>query len=186
MDVPLNEATFDALYSIEAICHAPDRLLAFRELFRLLKPGAEAAVIDWILTEKFDRSNREHNEICNQIEHNNAISQRPIAEKYIEALQTAGFEVIETQDLQTVEGDPLKTWYMALQGRDFSLSSFARTPVGRLFIAKTTRILEGLKLAPVGTSETSHVLNTAADALVKAGKLGIFTPSFLVHARKPA
>ena len=41
-------------------------------------------------------------------------------------------------------------------------------------------------MAPAGTSEAARFLNVAADALVEAGELGIFTPSFLVHARKPA
>ncbi|MCY4144336.1 MAG: methyltransferase domain-containing protein [Gammaproteobacteria bacterium] len=185
MDVPYNEATFDAMYSIEAICHAPDRDMAFRELFRLLKPGAEAAIIDWTLTDDFDRSNSKHNEIKAQIEHNNATPNLSTTGKYIETVQAAGFEVIEAKDQQAVEGDPSTPWYMALQGRDISLSSFARTPMGRAVIAKTTGMLERIKVVPAGVSEASRLLNAAADALVEAGKLGIFTPSFLVHARKP-
>ena len=185
MDVPYKEATFDAMYSIEAICHAPDRDMAFRELFRLLKPGAEAAIIDWTLTEDFDRSNSKHNEIKAQIEHNNATPDLSTTGKYIETVQAAGFEVIEAKDQQAVEGDPSTPWYMALQGRDISLSSFARTPMGRAVIAKTTGMLERIKVVPAGVSEASRLLNAAADALVEAGKLGIFTPSFLVHARKP-
>lgn len=185
MDVPYREATFDALYSIEAICHAPDRRKALRELSRLLKPGAEAVIIDWTLTDEFDDSNCRHNEIRSLIERNNATPDLSTTGEYVDAVQTAGFEVIESKDQQAVEGDPLTPWYWALQGREFSLASFARTPTGRAFIAKTTQFLESLKIAPAGTSEASRVLNAAADALVEAGKLGIFTPSFLVHARKP-
>lgn len=74
---------------------------------------------------------------------------------------------------------------MALEGRDFSLSSIARTPMGRAATAQTTRLLEGLKIVLAGTSETARMLNKAADALVEAGRLGIFTPSLLIHARKP-
>ena len=185
MDVPLKEGTFDALYSIEAICHAPDRKRTFCELFRLLKPGAEAAFIDWILTDKFDASNTVHSDTRAQIERNNATPDLLTAEEYVEAVEFAGFEVIEELDQQTVEGDPSTPWYMALEGRDFSLASAARTPVGRSLTAVLTRMLEVLKLAPTGTSETSRMLNAAADSLAKAGRLGIFTPSFLVHARKP-
>ena len=74
---------------------------------------------------------------------------------------------------------------MALQGRDLSLSSLARIPAGRRFTATATKLLERLGISPAGTSETAEFLNVAADALVEAGELGIFTPSFLVHARKP-
>ncbi len=101
-------------------------------------------------------------------------------------MRSAGFEVIEALDQQAEYGNPATPWYMALQGRDFSLSSFARIPAGRALTAEVTRALERLRLAPVGTSEAARFLNVAADALVEAGELGIFTPSFLVHARKPA
>lgn len=185
MDVPLKDGTFDALYSFEAICHAPDRKRTFCELFRLLKPGAEAAFIDWTLTDKFDLSNALHNEIRAQIERNNATPDLLTASEYLEAVESAGFEVIEEMDQQVVEGDTSTPWYMALEGRDFSLASAARTPVGRSLTAVLTSMLEGLKLAPKGTSETSRMLNAAADSLAQAGRLGIFTPSFLVHARKP-
>ncbi|MYD80244.1 MAG: methyltransferase domain-containing protein [Gammaproteobacteria bacterium] len=186
MDVPLKDGTFDALYSFEAICHAPDRKRTFCELFRLLKPGAEAAFIDWTLTDKFDASNTSHVQIRAQIERNNATPDLLSADEYVAAVESAGFEVVEKLDQQVVVGDPSTPWYMALEGRDFSISSAARTPVGRSFTAVLTRILERLKLAPKGTSETSRILNAAADSLTEAGKLGIFTPSFLVHARKPS
>ena len=42
------------------------------------------------------------------------------------------------------------------------------------------------KIAPNGTGEAAELLNIAADSLVEGGEMGIFTPSFLVHARKPA
>ena len=61
----------------------------------------------------------------------------------------------------------------------------ARIPAGRALTAAVTRMLEALRIAPQGTSETARFLNVAADALVEAGKLGIFTPSLLVHVRKP-
>ena len=186
MNVPVAEDTFDALYSFEALCHAPNRKLVFLELLRLLKPGAEAAFIDWVLTDEYDPSNSQHEEIRMSIENNNATPELATTNSYMETVRAAGFEVLLAKDQQVDEGNPSTPWYMALQGRDFSMASFARTPVGRALVVRTTRVLERLRLAPAGTSEASSLLNSAADALVEAGKLGIFTPSFLVHARKPA
>ncbi|MXX29356.1 MAG: methyltransferase domain-containing protein [Gammaproteobacteria bacterium] len=185
MDVPLPDCAFDALYSFEAVCHAPNRRLAFREFHRLLKPGAEAAIVDWCLTDAFDVSNSRHNEIRERIERANATPELAIAGEYVDAVQSAGFEVIEAVDQQARHGDPASPWYMALQGRDFSLSSFARIPAGRAFTALLTRALERIRIAPAGASEAARTLNVAADALVEGGELGIFTPSFLIHARKP-
>ena len=72
MNVPLEEGAFDALYSFEALCHAPDKRLALGELFRILKPNGEAAIVDWAFTDTFDPSNSRHSDIRAQIEKNNA------------------------------------------------------------------------------------------------------------------
>lgn len=149
-----------------------------------MKPGARAVIVDWAFTEKFDGSNSKHDEIRVRIERGNATPQLMTTEEYVKTVQNAGFEVIEAKDQNATDGHPSTPWYMALQGRDFSISSLARTPAGRVFTAQVTRLLEALKLAPRGISEAARLLNDAADSLVEAGKLEIFTPSFLVHARK--
>ena len=95
-----------------------------------------------------------------------------------------GFEILSAID-QAAESDPKSPWSMALQGRDISLASLARIPAGRRVTAAMTAALERMRVAPRGTSEASALLNVAADFLVEGGETGIFTPMFLVHARKP-
>lgn len=185
MDVPLEDESFDAIYSFEAVCHAPNNLLLFQELYRLLKPGGEIAIVDWCFTDKFDPSNPRHQQIRQDIETNNAVPDLLTMERQVETAQQAGFEIIQAIDQQAEYGNLETPWYMALQGRDFSFTSWARTPIGRGFTAAFTKLLELVRIAPAGTSETAHFLNVAADALVEGGQLEIFTPSFLVHARKP-
>jgi len=184
MDVPLEDGHFDALYSFEAICHAPDTRLLFKELHRLLKPGGEIAAIDWCLTERFDDADPEHRDIRDRIEFANATPDLLTTQQQLDVMKEAGFEVLSATD-QAAESDPSTPWYMALQGRDVSLASLARIPAGRRFTAGVTALLEKLRIAPPGTSEASQLLNVAADSLVEGGEAGIFTPMFLVHARKP-
>lgn len=184
LDVPLEDGFFDAAYSYEAICHAPDKDLCFRELFRLIRPGGQVALTEWCLTEGFDEGDSTHRDIRERVEFANATPNLPTTAAHVEAIEQAGFEVLLAKDqaLESAAGWP---WYRALQGRDFSLASLARVPAGRWFTATVTGLLERLRIAPSGTGEAARLLNVAADALVEAGEAGIFTPCFLVHARKP-
>lgn len=60
-----------------------------------------------------------------------------------------------------------------------------RGDLNRALTTLVTCGLERLHLARAGTSEAARFFNVAADVLIEGGKLGIFMPSFLVHARKP-
>lgn len=185
MDVPLQDETFDAMYSFDALCHAPDRVLAYRELFRLLKPGAEAVVMDWTLTDCFDPAIRLHVTTRDRLETNNATPDLTTASRYKAQVQEAGFEIIDAKEQQIDPDESLTPWYFALDGRELSVLSLARSPLGRGLTARVTQILEKVRLVPLGTSEAARILNIAADSLVEGGELGIFRPSYLVHARKP-
>ncbi len=184
MDVPLEDGHFDAAYSYEAICHAPHKDRCFREFHRLLRPGGEVALTEWCLTERFDGEDPVHRDIRDRIELTNAVPNLLTTSRQVDAMREAGFEILSVRD-QALESDPGWPWYRSLQGRDFSLASLARVPAGRSLTAAVTGLLERLRIAPSGTGEAARLLNVAADALVEAGEAGIFTPCFLVHARKP-
>ena len=184
LEVPLADGYFDAAYSFEAICHAPDKGLCLQEIRRLLRPGGRIALTEWCLTDLFDGTDPIHCDIRDRIEFANATPDLPTTSQFVAAVRTAGLEVLSSRD-HAVESDPDFPWYRALQGRDASLASLARIPAGRWFTARVTALLELLRVAPPGTGHASRILNVAADALVEAGEAGIFTPSFLVHARKP-
>ena len=42
MNIPVPDATYDAVYQIEATCHAPDAVGCYSEIFRVLKPAASS------------------------------------------------------------------------------------------------------------------------------------------------
>ena len=60
MKIPKPDASFDAVYQIEATCHAPDAVGCYSEIFRVLKPGGVFASYEWCLTDKHDPNNAEH------------------------------------------------------------------------------------------------------------------------------
>jgi len=196
MDLSVKDSFFDAAYSFEAYCHASDKPACFSELYRVVKPGAEVVIVDWCSTEKYDAANPHHVKLIDDIKIYNVTPSIFSFEDQIAAIAGAGFEIIDSdapnKDCGNPETHPEIPWYAPLEGRDFPLQCYmrhplwlARTPRGRFLAERTTKILERLRAIPAGSSQISVMFNRAADALVESGKLGIFDPSFLVHARKP-
>ncbi|MDE0716345.1 MAG: hypothetical protein OXH64_00225, partial [Rhodospirillaceae bacterium] len=168
----------------EALPHAPDKTAAYAEVFRVLRPGAVFAGYDWCMTPLYDDGNPEHREIRQGIEYGNALPQIASFTDIADGLRAAGFEGIETRD-RARDADPGTPWYRPLEGSARSLKSLPRTPFGRKITTGVLRVLEGVRAVPKGSLAISEVLNVAADSLVAAGRLGIFTPMYYHKARKP-
>ena len=184
MQIPEDDDRYDAAFAIESMPHAPDKTAAFREILRVLRPGACFAGYEWCLTETFDPGNAEHQRIKNDIMIGNALPDIAGVPEIGTALRIAGFELLEARD-RALESDPETPWYRALQGRDLTLSSIPRTPIGRALTNLTLRVGEKLRMVPEGAAAVSTLLNAGADTLVEGGESGVFTPMYFFLARKP-
>lgn len=175
---------FDAVFAVEATVHAPKLEQVYSEMARVLKPGGLFATYEWTTTPKYDATNAKHAKIVYEIERGDSIPRLSTQQEALEALQAVGLELIEARDLAVVEDEGHVGWYKCLEGA-YSYSGFRMTPVGRNLTWAFTNTLETLRLAPQGTAYTAKMLNDAADHLVLGGQEGIFTPMFLILARKP-
>jgi len=186
MDLPFNEVTFDACYAIEATCHAPDKVGCYSQMFKVLRPGGLFAGYEWCMTDKYDSSDATHRDIKHKIEHGDSLPDLVHPRVVVKALQDAGFEVLESADLAAVaqENGNDVTWYSTLQG-GYTPAQFKHSKLGRAFTQRMVDVMEVLRVAPKGTSETHRMLGIAADGLAAGGELGIFTPMFYFLARKP-
>ena len=183
LDMPMSDASFDAAYSFEATCHAPDKRSVYSEIARVLKPGSLFACYEWCTTPSYDADNPEHRRIKCGIERGNALSHLASFDEVHVGLEQSGFEVLEARDRADGVGSELP-WYTPLEGGELSLTSLPRRRYGRPIVNAITGLLELVRIAPKGTRQVSSVLNLGADALVAGGKLGIFTPIYFVVARK--
>jgi sterol 24-C-methyltransferase len=183
MSIPCADDVFDAIYAIEATCHAADRKALFTELKRLLRPGGLFAGYEWCLTNAFDAADKEHVAIKDGIVRGSGLPDLTHWSMVDEALIGAGFELLEARDV-AAESDP--PWYSTLQGRDLSLSSILRTGVGQRVTHMGVRLLETLCVAPAGATDISNLLMGAGRNLVAGGVHGTFTPMYFFMARKPA
>ena len=186
MDVDAPDNSFDAIYSIEASCCAPDKVGVYGEAFRILKPGKCLAVYEYCLTDLFDAQDPEHLRIKTEIEYAGALPLIARPHEIEEAIRQVGFELLEACDLN-VKAPPGIPWYEPLAGGEGKLS-FARvrsSTAGRRLTHSTLWLLENLSIVPRGTTRVSSLLNRAAVAMAEAGRLGIFSPMYFVLARKP-
>ena len=183
IDAP--DSSFDAAYDIEATCHAPDKVSVYSEVFRVPKPGACFGAYEYCMTERFDPSNNRHLRLKADIQLGGSLLDIDDYQTVDDALRTVGFEILETRDL-TEQPGPSIPWYQPLVGSGMSFASSRSTRVGRELTTNIQPALEALRIVPQGSVNVSQKLTLCAAGMAEAGRLGIFTPMYLLHARKPA
>lgn len=181
--MPFADATFDAAYTLEACCHAADRRDPFGEVFRVLKPGACFAGHDWCMTPRYRPSEPAQERIKGDIEKGSGVATLVASSELVSALSDVGFDVLMARDTAD-SPDCEEPWYAPL-ATGLSLRGFRNTRAGAFLTHQMVRGLEALGLSPEGTLQVHDVLRAAQDALVEAGRAGIFTPMFAWVARKP-
>ncbi|TPX14786.1 uncharacterized protein E0L32_005181 [Thyridium curvatum] len=192
MELPFEDDTFDAVYAIEATVHAPSLAGVYSEIRRVLKPGGVFGVYEWVMTDAYDNDDLHHREIRLAIEQGDGIANMVKAEVALAAVAEAGLELLEHEDLSARAEDSIP-WYWPLDGSGWRhasnvsdmLMTLRMTRVGSTFFHNFMRVLEAVGLAPPGTKRTGDSLQEAAGALVQGAKERLFTPMFLMVARKP-
>jgi sterol 24-C-methyltransferase len=182
--IPCEERAFDAGFALEALCHAADRHAVFAEVHRVLRPGALLAGYEWCLTERFDPTDAEHQELKRTIEDTIAIPALTDCGAVDGALRRAGFELLERADL-AAHGDPSTPWYRPLTTAERGLQGIMISRPGRRVTHLITTVMEAVGRAPQGSRRVHEILMRSGDALARSGQLGIFTPAYFFLARKP-
>ena len=190
MQISFPEASFDAVYAIEATVHAPDLQKVYEQIYRVLKPGGVFGVYEWLMTDNYDNENPRHREIRLGIEQGNGISNMVRISEGLRAFKAAGFELLEDEDL-ALRPD-VTPWYYPIEGSFRHMGSvgdfftIARmTWWGRGLAHRFVGLGETVGLMPKGTKKTADNLALAADCLVAGAKEGLFTPMYLMVGRKP-
>lgn len=191
MQMPAEFAgTFDAVYAIEATVHAPRLQGVYEEIYKALKPGGVFGVYEWLMTDNYDNDNPRHREIRLGIEQGDGISNMVKIDEALEAIKGAGFELLHNEDL--ADRPDAIPWYYPLAGQlKYCRSLWDLFTIGRMtwwgrgIMHKAMGAGETIGVLPKGTQKTADSLALAADCLVAGGQLKLFTPMYLMIARKP-
>ncbi|MXY75054.1 MAG: methyltransferase domain-containing protein [Acidimicrobiia bacterium] len=180
------DATFDRGYAIESTCHAPDKVGAFAEIHRVLKPGALFWGQEMCMTDKFDSEDPRHRTIKQDLMHGIALKDIATTDEVDRALATAGFEVIEGVDRAVDENSAVTPWYLPMDTpHRRGGNALRRIPMGRRAIVWASSLAEATRVLPKGSSDVIKLLDQTAKALVEGGSTGLFTPLYCFLARKP-
>jgi len=123
MELPLPDASFDAVVSQEALLHVPDVGRAFAEAHRVLRPGGRIAFTNWVVHRPLAEAQR-------QLLWDGMAAATLIGiDRHVELLRDAGFEIEAAEDETRSWGDILGErlrMYEKLRGE----AEAAGTPAG--------------------------------------------------------
>jgi len=113
--LPFDDATFDAMFSNDVLCHIPGRLAVLREIFRVLKPGArilfsDALIIGGIIS---------HQEIATRSSIGYYNFSPPGENERL--IEQAGFRLLKSSDTTSHAARIAKRWHDARERRKSEL-----------------------------------------------------------------
>jgi SAM-dependent methyltransferase len=123
--LPFADASQDAVFVVESLCHATDLALAFAQVARVLRPGGRFVVVDGWRTEAFDGLPAVVRDATVAIERAMAVSAGQSLTQWKRAASACGLRVAEELDL-TAQIAPNLERLAAIAGRFLSRPRLAR------------------------------------------------------------
>ena len=102
----------------------------FREVWKVLKPGAVFGGFEWVMTDKYKPGDAHHEAVKHDIMLGDGLAYISGTQEVVDALKTAGFEVEEIRDLAPTSRVP---WYAPFVPSYTSLTGFRTTPLALEF-----------------------------------------------------
>lgn len=167
---PFADAGFDAVYHVQAFSYARDFEKLFREIYRLLKPGAKFACLDWVTLPNYDPGNPHHVELMRRIKPLIGAIGTPTVEQYLSPMRNAGFQILVSRNA-------------SIGGLQAPLIETAER-----FYSRASTLIElsvKCRILPRHFKALFDRLTKDGDALIEADRAGLSTTSYYIVAQKP-
>jgi len=171
LPLPFEDGHFDAFYEIQALSMCKDHGKLFKEIFRVLKPGARFSLLDWVSLEAYDPGNPEHADLMRRVKPLIGAIGTPTPAGLDAALKDAGFEIVRS-DNASIDGlqAPL------IDQVDIYFRTLRQAILG----------LVKLRMLPRHFKPLIDRLCLDGQAFVKMDQMRLATTSYRIVAMKPA
>ncbi|KIK60335.1 hypothetical protein GYMLUDRAFT_43634 [Collybiopsis luxurians FD-317 M1] len=172
LPLPLASDSFDAFYQIQALSLCKNLPATFKEIYRVLKPGAKVSLLDWVSLPAYDQANPEHAELMRRIKPLIGAVGTPTVEKLHQALEDAGFRVLQSGNA-SIDADGLQA--PLIERAD---GYFRRLQALVMALVK-------VHVLPAHFKTLMKRLTKDGEAFVKADRMRLITTSYHILAEKP-
>ena len=170
LPLPFDDESFDAFYEIQALSLCKDLPALFRELKRILKPGARLSLLDWVRLPSFDPANPHHASLMRRVKPLIGAVGTPTSSSLAKALEDAGFVILRS-DNASIDG--------------LQAPLIDKVDLYFLVLRRVIKGLVGLRVLPVHFGTLIDRLCLDGQAFVEMDKARLATTSYRIIAQKP-
>jgi len=92
--LPFPDASFDAFYQVQAMTYAKDLRMVFKEISRVLKPGAKMSILDGVMLDGYNEKDARHRQLLNETRQVTGFGGLWHYNEWKAAVEDSGFEVL--------------------------------------------------------------------------------------------
>lgn len=171
--MPFEEASFDKVFGVYTLKYSADLEVAVSEMARVLKPGGRFVSYEILITDKYDKDNKEHRYFVDNISASTCMPPLWPAEAMRKAAAKAGLVAKVEIDLCAPKSEG--AWYSCFERT--GIYSVLTTP----FVHKLVQLGENLRILPRSFADFyDYCLVHPTTDFVDAGRLGIVTGSVMM------